>query len=315
MLGDDYINCFVKVMENTIIDDKMVLAKKVLWDVGGVELLGKNINRTDSENHTKRFILCRYVIVEMQMLDQCGRPLPTFLCDVNGFGRLPTFSPEDYNVVSLDERCRKLERLMRSVQRETTIRVEALAKLEDQVDHMELALGQHARHIHALHDSNVIQHPTSTHSVLRTQLTKPSLEDSVSSNNMHKSVVVPNKTAQCCDVTKSHPESETQSLSSASNDDVTSGYGSGEVSGTVDVQNVPPIVKYSTGDIVTPANPTERTQNKDHMLKDGFHYSKRYKAKLAKRNTRKSIRVLLQTEDLILLLLNIFQYIRYLLLM
>ena len=75
-------------------------------------------------------------------------------------------------------------------------------------------------------------------------------------NNMHKSVVVPNKTAQYCDVTKSHQESETQSLSSASNDDVTAGEGSGEVSGTVYVQNVPPIVKDSTGDIVTPANPT-----------------------------------------------------------
>ena len=55
------------------------------------------------------------------------------------------------------------------------------------------------------------------------------------------------------------------------------------------VQNVPPIVKGSTGDIVTPANPTELTQNKDHMLKDGFQYSKRYRDKLAKRNTRKSI--------------------------
>ena len=54
-------------------------------------------------------------------------------------------------------------------------------------------------------------------------------EDSVSANSMHKSVVVANKTAQYCDVTKSHKESETQSLSSASNDDVTVGEGSAEV--------------------------------------------------------------------------------------
>ena len=148
---------------------------------------------------------------------------------------------------------------------------------------------QHARHIHALQDYNVIRHPTSTSSVLRIQLTEPSHEDSVSANNIHKSVVVPNKTAQYCDVTMSHQESETQSLSSASNDDITAGEGSGEVSRTVYVQNVPPIVKDSTGDIVTPANPTERTQNKDHMLKDGFQYSKQYRDKLAKRNTRKSI--------------------------
>ena len=205
-------DCLVKVMENTFIDDEMVLAKKVLWDVGGVELLGKNINRTDSENRTKGFILCTDVIEGMQKLDQCGRPMPTFLCDANGVGRLPNFSPEDYNVVSLDERCRKLERLMRSVQQETTLRAEAWAKLEDQVDHMELAMCQHARHIHALQDSNVIRQSTSIPSVLRTQLTEPSHEDSVSANNMHKSVVVPNKTAQYCDVTKSHQESETQSL-------------------------------------------------------------------------------------------------------
>ena len=207
--------------------------------------------------------------------------MPTFLCDANGVGRLPTFSPEDYNVVSLDERCRKLERLVRSEQQETTLRAEAWAKLE---------------HIHALQDSNVIRQSTSTPSVLRAQLTEPSHEDSVSANNMHKSVVVLSKTAQYCDVTKSHhhevsslKESETQSLSSASNDDVTAGEGSGKVSGTGYVQNVPPIVKDSTGDIVTPANPTELTQNKDHMLKDGFQYSKRYRDKLAKRNTRKSI--------------------------
>ena len=186
----------VKVMENTFIDDEMVLAKKVLWDVGGVELLDKNINRTDSDICMMRLILCTGVIEGMQKLDQCGRPMPTFLCDANGVGHLPTFRPEDYNVVSLDERCRKLECLMRSVQQETTLCVEAWAKLEDQVDHMELAMGQHARHIHALQDSNVIQHPTSTPSVLRTQLTEPSHEDSVSVNNMHKSVVVPNKTAQ-----------------------------------------------------------------------------------------------------------------------
>ena len=55
---------------------------------------------------------------------------------------------------------------MRSVQQETTLRAEAWAKLDDQVDHMELAMGQHARHIHALQDSNVIRQSTSTPSVL-----------------------------------------------------------------------------------------------------------------------------------------------------
>ena len=142
------------------------------------------------------------------------------------------------------------------------------------MDHMELAMGQGVRHIHALHYSNVILHPHPVVDV--TQLTEPSHEDSVFVNNIYKSIVVPNKTAQYYEVTKSHQESETQSVSSASNDDVTDGECSGEV-------------KDSTVDIVTLPNPTELTQNKDHMLNDGFQYSKRYRDKLAKRNTRKSI--------------------------
>ena len=121
--------------------------------------------------------------------------MPTFLCDANGVGRLPTFSSVDYNVVNIDKLCQKLERRMTSVQQETTLRLEAWDKLEDQVDHMEWAMGQHARHTHALQDSNMIQHPTSTPSVSHTQLTVPSHEDSVFANNMHKSVVVQNKTA------------------------------------------------------------------------------------------------------------------------
>ena len=80
---------------------------------------------------SKWFILCTDVIEGMRKLDQCGRLMHNFLCDADGVGRLPTFSPEDYNVVSFDERCRKLQCLMRSVQQETTLRAEAWAKLED----------------------------------------------------------------------------------------------------------------------------------------------------------------------------------------
>ena len=88
----------------------------------------------------------------------------------------------------------------------------------------------------------------------------------------------------------SHQESETQSLSSASNDDVTTDEVSGGVSGMVSVHNVKTVIYCeSMGDIVTPANPTERTQNKDHMLKNGLQYPKRYRDNLAKRNTYKSI--------------------------
>ena len=90
-------DCLVKVIENTFIDDEMVLAKKMLWDIGGMGMLSKNINRTDYENRTKGSSCAHMLLKEYR------RPMPTFLCDANGVRRLPTFSQEDYNVVSLDE--------------------------------------------------------------------------------------------------------------------------------------------------------------------------------------------------------------------
>ena len=56
-------------------------------------------------------LLHRSVVFElcsqgMRKLDQSGQPIPEFVCDVRGVGRLPTFSLEDYNVVTLNERCR-----------------------------------------------------------------------------------------------------------------------------------------------------------------------------------------------------------------
>ena len=149
-------DCIVKVREPHLLMMKWCWPRMCYGTFGSVELLGINIYWTVSENRTKWFILCTYVIEGMHKLDNCGRTMPTFLCDANGVGRLPTFSSEDNNVVSLYERCRKHERLVRSMQQEITLRVEAWAKLEDQVDHMELAMGQYAQHIHAFQDSNVI---------------------------------------------------------------------------------------------------------------------------------------------------------------
>ena len=71
--------CHVKVMENTFIDDEMVLAKKELWGVGGAELLGKNINRTDSENRTKSSYCARILLKECRSLTNVeGQCIPFF---------------------------------------------------------------------------------------------------------------------------------------------------------------------------------------------------------------------------------------------
>ena len=75
---------------------EMASAKNILWDIGDVHLPDKNHKRTDSENRTKRFILCADVVEGMQTLDQRGIPMSTFVCDVDGVGHRPTFSPEDY---------------------------------------------------------------------------------------------------------------------------------------------------------------------------------------------------------------------------
>ena len=115
----------IQVMNSTFTDDEMASAKNALWNVGGEKLLGKNLKRTSSENRTKRFVLCPDVIDGIQKLDQCGNPMPNFVTDADGVGRLPRFSPEDLNVVTLDERCRQLERLMNGMQQQLNMRTES----------------------------------------------------------------------------------------------------------------------------------------------------------------------------------------------
>ena len=135
----------------------MASAKNALWNVGGEKLLGKNLKRTSSENRTKRFVLCTDVIDGMQKLDQCGNPMQNFVTDADGVGRLPRFSPEDLNVVTLDERCRQLERLMNGMQQQLNLRTESWSKVEDQVDLMETSMTQQVRRIRGIEDAVGIQ--------------------------------------------------------------------------------------------------------------------------------------------------------------
>ena len=103
----------------------MMKAKSALWNVGGEKLLGKNFKRTSSKNRTKRFVLCTDVVEGMQKLDQCDKPMPNFVTDADGVGRLPRFNPKDLNVVTLDERCRQLEPLMNAMQQQLNMRTES----------------------------------------------------------------------------------------------------------------------------------------------------------------------------------------------
>ena len=74
------------------------------------------------------------------------------------------------------------------------------------------------------------------------------------------------------------------------------------IKANLNVRNVPPIAKDTMGDIVTPANPTERIQNKDHMLKYGYNMvfctPNDTETNWKKGTHGNQSRVLLQTEDL-----------------
>ena len=142
----------VQVLNSTFTDEEMMSAKNMLWSAGDKKILGKNLKRTITENRTKRFILCADVVEAMQRLDQCGEPMPQFVCDADGVGRLPRFSPEDLNVVTLDERCRKLERQMNYMQHQSDLRTDAWSKVEDQVDLMGTSMPQQVGTIRGLEE-------------------------------------------------------------------------------------------------------------------------------------------------------------------
>ena len=150
----------VQVMNSTFSDEEMVSAKNVLWSAGDEKILGKNLKRTSSENRTKRFILCTDVVEAMQKLDERGEPMPQFVCDADGVGRLPRFSPEDLNVVTLDERCRQLERQMHSMQHQLNLRTDAWSKVEDQVDLMGTSMSQQVCRIRGLEEAAGAATPT-----------------------------------------------------------------------------------------------------------------------------------------------------------
>ena len=253
----------VMVMDSTFTDVEMVTAKDLLWEIGcqvaGADLLGRNSKRVDSENRTKRFMLCTDVAEAMQKLDQCGKTMPTFVCDADGVGRMPTFSPEDYNVVTLDQRCRQLERDMKSMQHMMTLRTESWSKLDDQVDHMEVAMTQHARCIRRL-DTEI-----DAKSV-------PVLSGSRLTDDSQNPV---SKTAnKCPDVDATNNVDENKLLYSSA------------------------VLTQSTGATstlnVTPTQHDLKSDNradtmKDNMLKDGFQYTKDYKDKIKKQSKRRAI--------------------------
>ena len=89
----------------------------------------------------------------MHKLDHCGKPMPNFVTDADGVGCLPRFSSEDLNVVTLDERCRHLKRLMNDMQQQLNLRTESWSKVADQVDLMGTSMAQHVHRIRGIEDA------------------------------------------------------------------------------------------------------------------------------------------------------------------
>lgn len=265
--------CLIKVLNSTFTDDEMVGAKDVLWGVDGADkLLGKNQKRKDTDNRSKRSALCADVVEGMRKLDE-GDKMPIFLCDPDGVGRIPTFSPEDFNVVTLDERCRELERQMRNMQHQLQLRTDAWSKVEDQVDHMESSMTQYAKHIRKLETGTDVnkKHVPNLGSP---PLGQPTYANKLSSDNMQSK-------------TPSAPPSVNPSrLMEASIGMVSGG------SPTAAAASVAAIDDVTDSSVSTGAVSSKGTETTDgaqnQMLSGGFDYPKEYKNKL-KRQQNKGI--------------------------
>ena len=103
-------NNLVTVLDATFTVDEISEARDELWKVGGTELLGECPGRNDSNNRTKRHILCCDVHDAMMKIDAADTPFPCFVTDPDGIGRLPRYNPEELNVIAMDQRIRALEK-------------------------------------------------------------------------------------------------------------------------------------------------------------------------------------------------------------
>ena len=81
--------------------------------------------------------------------------MPSFLVDIDGYDRLPKYSPGDLNVVSINDRLRELDRQHTAMKSSITINASATENIENKVDTIESAVLQHTNNLS--HDTKNIK--------------------------------------------------------------------------------------------------------------------------------------------------------------
>ena len=144
----------VTVLGASFTDKEVSDARDALWPVGGVELLGECPGRNDSTKRSRRHALCCDIYDAMRKMDVVNAKMPTYVVDPVGIGRIPKYSPEDLNIVAMNQRIRDLEKRCVTLDATLTMKTSHYDALEDDVNIVKLAVEQHTTRLRA------IEHPS-----------------------------------------------------------------------------------------------------------------------------------------------------------
>ena len=112
-----------------------------------MELLGECPGRNDSTKRSRRHALCCDIYDVMRKIDA---KKPTYVVDPVGIGRLPKYSPEDLNVVAMDQRIYDLEKRCVTLGATLTMKTSHHDALEDYFNIVKLVVEQHTTRLRAM---------------------------------------------------------------------------------------------------------------------------------------------------------------------
>ena len=115
-----------------------------------MELLGECPGRNDSTKRSRRHALCCDIYDPMRKMDAADAKMPTYVIDPVGIGRIPKYSPEDLNVVAMDQHIRDLDNRCVTLDGTLTMNTSHYDALEDDFNIGKLAVEQHTTRFRAM---------------------------------------------------------------------------------------------------------------------------------------------------------------------
>ena len=112
----------------------------------------------------------------MRKMDAADVKIPTYVVDPAGIGRIPKYSPEDLNVVAMDQRIRDLEKRCVTLDAILTMKTSHYDALEDNFNVVKLVVEQHTTRLRTMeHPSKGAKKIHHSNSVVPVQSTSPLL--------------------------------------------------------------------------------------------------------------------------------------------